>query len=150
MCLTIPWPGPVTSWSLAVIPRLRGNLVILIFSYNSRQESEHTYFLQNVETYTEVHQPLRTTTHRQHHVPLSNVLVGDRQWGHCRDSLSFLCVTPKGFAQRATERGGGALQWAPVFTCKRPGQGKSLIRTAAMHTGSLAIHCWEIWGLGTY
>lgn len=59
----------------------------------------------------------------QSDVPLSNVLVRDRQWGHSGDSLGFLILALKGFAQRATDCGGGALQWAPVFTYSK--QGKS-------------------------
>lgn len=58
----------------------------------------------------------------QNVTPLSNVLAGNRQRGHGRDSLGFLCVMSEGFAQRATESGGRALQRTPVFTYRRQGQ----------------------------
>lgn len=57
------------------------------------------------------------------------MLVGDRQRGHRRDGFSLLRVALEGFAQRASERGGGALQRAPVFTCEP--SGREGVRTSA-------------------
>lgn len=62
---------------------------------------------------------LSPTTDRTCHKPLPDVFVSDGQWGHSRDGFGFLCVSLKSFAQRTAERGGRALQRAPVFTCRR-------------------------------
>lgn len=62
-------------------------------------------------------------------VPLSNVLVGDGERRHGRHRLRLLGIALQGFAERAAQRGGRALEGAPVFTCRGGG---SKVRTGAL------------------